>query len=304
MSFRKYELGSYEEMCAAHRWEVPERYNIARDVCDKHEPRPARDGLGGLARATSGGSASASSRTLSNRFANVLEAIGVERGDRVATLLPSLPETAAVFIGTYKRGAILLSLSVLYGDDGIQHRLTRLGRDGGGHRRGEPPPHPRRPGREGARDGRRGRQTATSTSTRRWSARATTTRSSTRGRRPGAALLLVGHHRARPRASSTPTATCSRTRSSSSATTCATASSSTARASGPGPPGSARCSGPWRYGAVALVQARKGGYDPEEHLRFLSKHGVENMFTTPTALRAMTGRERTPASATRSSACA
>ena len=47
--------------------------------------------------------------------------------------------------------------------------------------------------------------------------------------------------------------------------------------------------GPWRYGAVALVQARKGGYDPEEHLRFLSKHGVENMFTTPTALRAMTG---------------
>src|SRR5919109_596692 len=32
-----------------------------------------------------------------------------------------------------------------------------------------------------------------------------------------------------------------------------------------------------------------GGYDPEEHLQFLSKHGVENMFTTPTALRAMTG---------------
>ena len=49
--------------------------------------------------------------------------------------------------------------------------------------------------------------------------------------------------------------------------------------------------GPWRYGAVALVQARKGGYDPEEHLRFLSKHSVENMFTTPTALRAMTGVE-------------
>ena len=49
--------------------------------------------------------------------------------------------------------------------------------------------------------------------------------------------------------------------------------------------------GPWRYGAVALVQAREAGYDPEEHLRFLSKHGVENMFTTPTALRAMTGVE-------------
>ena len=67
---------------------------------------------------------------LSNRFANVLEALGVERGDRVATLLPSLPETAAVFLGTYKRGAILLSMSVLYGDEGIQHRLRDSGASG------------------------------------------------------------------------------------------------------------------------------------------------------------------------------
>ena len=64
---------------------------------------------------------------LSNRFANVLEALGVEREDRVATLLPSLPETAAVFLGTYKRGAILLSMSVLYGDEGIEHRLRDSG---------------------------------------------------------------------------------------------------------------------------------------------------------------------------------
>ena len=37
MRYRKYELGSYDEMVAKHRWEVPERYNIAHDVCDKHE---------------------------------------------------------------------------------------------------------------------------------------------------------------------------------------------------------------------------------------------------------------------------
>src|SRR5919199_5197303 len=59
-----------------------------------------------------------------NRFANALAAHGIERGDRVATLLPSLPETAAVFLGTYKSGCILLSMSVLYGDEGIQHRLN------------------------------------------------------------------------------------------------------------------------------------------------------------------------------------
>src|SRR5919106_4490079 len=122
VSFRKYRLGSYEDMCAQHRWEVPERYNIARDVCDKHERgRLAmvwEDWQGQERRGSFG-----ELQDLSNRFANVLEASGVERGDRVATLLPSLPETAAVFLGTYKRGAILLSLSVLYGDDGIEHRL-------------------------------------------------------------------------------------------------------------------------------------------------------------------------------------
>src|ERR671939_1212711 len=126
MSFRNYSLGSYEEMCAQHRWEVPERYNIARDVCDKHD----RDRLAmvwedwrGTERRVSFGEL----QDLSAKFANVLEAHGVERGDRVATLLPSLPETAAVFLGTYKAGAILLSMSVLYGDEGIQHRLRDSG---------------------------------------------------------------------------------------------------------------------------------------------------------------------------------
>src|SRR5947208_5092636 len=126
MSFRKYELGSYEEMCARHRWEVPERYNIAVDVCDKHP----RDRLAmvwedwrGNERQVGFGEL----QDLSNKFANVLAAHGVERGDRVATLLPSLPETAAVFLGTYKSAAILLSMSILYGDEGIEHRLRDSG---------------------------------------------------------------------------------------------------------------------------------------------------------------------------------
>src|SRR3954452_20938248 len=126
MGFRKYRLGSYEEMRTQHSWTIPERYNIATDVCDKHD----RDRLAmiwedwrGTERKVSFGEL----QDLSNKFANVLEANGVERGDRVATLLPSLPETAAVFLGTYRHGAILLSMSVLYGDDGIEHRLTDSG---------------------------------------------------------------------------------------------------------------------------------------------------------------------------------
>src|SRR4051812_27613189 len=61
---------------------------------------------------------------LSNRFANALTDVGVRKGDRVAMLLPPTPETAAAFFGTWKTGAILLSMSVLYGDDGIRHRVS------------------------------------------------------------------------------------------------------------------------------------------------------------------------------------
>ena len=60
----------------------------------------------------------------SNRFARVLREHGVEKGDRVAMLLPPTPETAAAFFATWKCGAILLSMSVLYGDEGIRHRVS------------------------------------------------------------------------------------------------------------------------------------------------------------------------------------
>jgi acetyl-CoA synthetase len=41
--------------------------------------------------------------------------------------VPPTPETAAAFFATFKCGAILLSMSVLYGDDGIRHRLSDSG---------------------------------------------------------------------------------------------------------------------------------------------------------------------------------
>src|SRR5919112_2375532 len=113
---------SYEEACANHEWRVPARYNIAADVCDKH-PRDKlamiHERFDGERREVTWGEL----QDLSNQAANLLAAQGVTRGDRVAVVLPPTPETAAIFFGTWKLGAILLSMSVLYGDDGIRHRL-------------------------------------------------------------------------------------------------------------------------------------------------------------------------------------
>ena len=289
MSHRKYELGTYEEMCAAHEWDVPERYNIAVDVCDKH-PREKRamvwEDFRGNEREVSFGEL----QDLSNSFANALEAQGVEREDRVATLLPSLPETAAVFLGTYKRGAILLSMSVLYGDDGILHRL----RDSGAKAIVTDTANRHRipddlgevifviDGDEGERrEGDVDLMAALDEASNDYEVADTAAddpaqlyyTSGTSGLAKGilhAHRYLLAHEEFE---------------------FCHDVQDGElfhgmgewAWAAGIAP-----LLGPWRFGATALVFARKGGFDPEEQLRFLAKHGVQGLFTTPTALRSMT----------------
>src|SRR5207248_9863744 len=102
---------------------VPPRYNIAADVCDKHprdKPALIWESFDGAERELDWGEL----QDLANQAAHTLAAQGVTSGDRVAVVLPPIPEAAAVFFGVWKLGAILLAMSVLYGDEGIEHRLS------------------------------------------------------------------------------------------------------------------------------------------------------------------------------------
>ena len=123
---RRWQPGPYDQMRAEFRWEVPERYNIAADVIDTRDPAGLamlwEDWQGNERRLTFG-----DMQVLTNRTANALRDAGVGEGDRVAVMLPPIPEAAATFLATYKIGAILLSLSILYGDDSIVHRLRDCG---------------------------------------------------------------------------------------------------------------------------------------------------------------------------------
>ena len=59
-----------------------------------------------------------------DRFSNVLAALGIQRGDKVAIILPQRPETAIAHIACYQMGAIAVPLSFLFGPDALEYRLN------------------------------------------------------------------------------------------------------------------------------------------------------------------------------------
>ena len=118
---------TYADLVAGFRWQVPRRYNIGIDVCDRHAAgnRLALihlDGLGGVARY-----GFEDLRRLSNRFANVLAAHGLKRGDRLGVLLPQSPETAIAHITGFRAGIITIPLFSLFGPDALAFRLRDRG---------------------------------------------------------------------------------------------------------------------------------------------------------------------------------
>ena len=114
----------YREICAAHRWQVPDDFNIARAVCGRHAADETRiaihweDEEGATARRTY-----AQLQQQANRLSNVLAAHGVGRGDKVAIMLPQRPETAIAHIACYQMGAVAVPLSFLFGPDALEYRL-------------------------------------------------------------------------------------------------------------------------------------------------------------------------------------
>jgi acetyl-CoA synthetase len=266
---------SYEQACAEHRWDVPARYNIAQDVCDKH-PRDKLAMIWEDFRGNERRVAWGELQDLSNRFANVLAKQGVTKGDRVAMLLPPTPETAAAFFGTWKTGAILLSMSVLYGDEGIKHRITDS------------------------------------------QARVLVTDADNVHRIDPALVETVLILDDQLLATGDPTFAAVDTAADDPAQLYYS-SGTTGLAKGilhahryllaheefvychdvqdgelfhgmgewAWAAGIAPLLGPWRFGATQLVYRREGGFDPEKQLAFLSRHGASNVFTTPTAMRAM-----------------
>jgi len=278
----------YAEMRDQYSWQVPDRYNIAADVCDARDP----DGLAMLHEHHEGATREVhwgEMQALSNQAANLLAGLGVEKGDRVALVLPPTPETAALFFGTWKLGAILLSMSVLYGDEGIAHRVSDseprvLITDAANASRFEGLDGPRvlvlEPNLLAAEsDAFETVDTSAEDPAQLYYTSGTT----------GLAKGIVHAHRYL--LAHNEFEFCHEVREGE-------------RFHGMGEwawaAGICPLLGPWRLGAIQLVYQRAGGFDPHKQLDFLSRYEASNVFATPTAIRSMMAigdaRERYPQS--------
>src|SRR6516165_6565652 len=119
----------YDALYRSFRWQVPARYNIGVDVCDRWAAaEPGRTAIfdvraDGAVEEVGYGAL----REASNRLANVLAGRGIARGDRIAILLPQGPTVAVSHIAIYKLGAVALPLAMLFGVEAIAYRLKDSG---------------------------------------------------------------------------------------------------------------------------------------------------------------------------------
>ncbi|TXN79438.1 AMP-binding protein, partial [Methylobacterium sp. WL8] len=111
------------------RWDIPARYNVGVDVCDRWgAAEPERPAIlevaadGAVATTTFG-----RLRTDSNRLAGALAAHGVAPGDRVAVLLPQSAAVMVAHAAAYKLGAVALPLAGLFGPEALAYRLADSG---------------------------------------------------------------------------------------------------------------------------------------------------------------------------------
>lgn len=116
---------SFEKLHDEFSWHIPERLNIAYEVCDKHEKLSNRIAIyyeheDGRKNKVSFGDL----QKYANQFANVLQSRGIKKGSRIAIVLSQRIETAIAHIAIYKLGAIAIPLSVLFGDQALRFRLA------------------------------------------------------------------------------------------------------------------------------------------------------------------------------------
>lgn len=113
-----------ENLAAEFTGDFDKGINAAIECCDRY----ATPGRVALNWEGQGGECAtytfAQLKDLSARFANFLVSQGVQPGDRVAGLLPRVPELLVVILGTWRAGAVYQPLFTAFGPKAIEYRVA------------------------------------------------------------------------------------------------------------------------------------------------------------------------------------
>src|SRR6202042_2890022 len=119
---------TYEQLYASFRWNIPARYNIATDVCDRHAGDPGKIAL--IGEDSDGKTWKMTFREVqrrANQLANLLVSLGLVKGDRVMLLLGQNAWTAIGHVACWKAGLVSVPTSILFAADAVAYRLNAVG---------------------------------------------------------------------------------------------------------------------------------------------------------------------------------
>ncbi len=122
---------NYAALHQSFAWQVPEHFNIADVCCSRWA---SADGSNKLAtkrvavRAHKQGAAATfytyfELKKAADALSHVLTVQGVQRGDRVAIVMPQRFETAVAYMAVFQMGAVAMPLSMLFGPEALEYRL-------------------------------------------------------------------------------------------------------------------------------------------------------------------------------------
>ncbi len=121
----------YHRIYDSFRWQVPEMFNMAQVCCRRWAQDTATANQVAVRAHTAGVAQAQDHHTLNygalaaqaNQLSHVLARLGVQRGDRVAIVLPQRFETAVAYMAVLQMGAVAMPLSMLFGPQALEYRL-------------------------------------------------------------------------------------------------------------------------------------------------------------------------------------
>jgi acetyl-CoA synthetase len=123
---------AYTALHQQFRWHVPKYFNMAQVCMRRWADDPATMNSIAVRVHLAGGEGRKHQQYLSyaqlaqqaHQLSHLLHSLGVQRGDRVAIVLPQRLETAVAYMAVLQMGAVAMPLSMLFGPEALEYRLN------------------------------------------------------------------------------------------------------------------------------------------------------------------------------------